>query len=168
MRLFKEAWCCKARIPIITVLTEFNLRKCSLPLVRFPLGIQLDRGPRPHWIQYIALLVLAEVKNRVCTECFQCILGACFVSMRSFWLEPVEEHQIRVAEVVWASDAICSCSVLGFILAGMIWVFTSAGACQRAQSWVNHGAKRLLVSFSWKRLNDCRGFTGRRWEQGIR
>lgn len=112
---------------------------------RFPLGIRLDRVPRPCWIQYVALLMSAEMKNYVCTECSQCILGACSVFVRSFWLEQVEEHQMSVVRVVWATDAICCCSVSVFILAVRIRVLARAGACQRAQSWVNHAAKRLLV-----------------------
>lgn len=131
--------------------------------ITFPLGIQLHRVPRLCWIQYIALLVSAEVKKHFYTVCSQCILGACSVSMRSFWLEQVEEHQVRVVEV-WAAlaDVICSCSVPGFSLAGRIQVFTSAGACQRAQSWVNHGAKRLLVT---KLLKEIEWLQRLNWEE---
>lgn len=70
-------------------------------------------------------------KNHVYSVCSQRILGACSVSMRSFWLEQVEEHQIRVVEVVWTADAVCSCSVSGFSIAGRIQVLSSAGACRR-------------------------------------
>lgn len=136
-------------------------------------GIQVDRVPRPCWIQCIALVVSAEVKNHVCSvqapdpsagPCLS-VHTWCLLCFCEELLASTEEHQIRVVEVVQAADAVCNCSVSGFIPTGKIWEFTRAGTCQRAQSWGNHGAKWLLVSLFWKKLNDCQSLTGICWTE---
>lgn len=148
--------------------------RTTLCLCQIPTGIQLDRVLRPRWIQCIVLLVSAEVKNHVCSVqapdpsagpwlsvCTWCSLCFCEELLAS----------IDRGAPDWGCWGClgCRCQLQLFCFRiHSYWhnlrVYQCC-TCQRAQSWGNRGARWLLVSFSLKKLNDCRSLTGICWAE---